>query len=330
MPKSFQSVRLTAEVKLRAQTCLFCDRQPGSREHLWAAWIHERLPKREPIRITFANRPIAISKNPEIKVKTGCRVCNNGWMSDLEAACIPVIGNLMQDISLQLDTSQQSLLLTWAVKTAMVLDSTNTRERTAFYTRSECEQLRLTSAIPAHTRVWIGRSALNGLHADGTDVWIMARGGTSRIAIGNTSTFIVGHLALQVFAVHPLPEQKDKYAESVFNDVPPRPGPWSALLIQIWPGNGRIVTWPPPQTFTGTGTALPHRPTVVPLENGDQKNSNSVIAFLHGPRLATRALRAQQATGTPSRTKRLNASRTACRNPIARLTHRASSGNAST
>jgi hypothetical protein len=53
-------------------------------------------------------------------------------MSDLEARCIPVIGNLMEDISLLLDTSQQTLLSTWALKAAMVLDSTNTRERNPF------------------------------------------------------------------------------------------------------------------------------------------------------------------------------------------------------
>ena len=115
----------------RQSECLFCDRQAGSREHLWAAWIHERLPKREPIRITSADRPITFSKNPEIKVKSVCGVCNNGWMSNLEAASIPVVGNLMQDISLPLDTSQQTLLATWAVKTAMVLDSTNRRTRGA-------------------------------------------------------------------------------------------------------------------------------------------------------------------------------------------------------
>src|SRR5437867_1030127 len=104
---------------------------------------------------------------------------------------------------LPLDTSQQVLLATWAVKTAMVLDSTNTRERSAFYTEAECEQLRLTSTIPAHTRVWIGRSALNGLHADGTDVGLNGPDGATKIATGNASTFIVGHLALQVFTVHP-------------------------------------------------------------------------------------------------------------------------------
>lgn len=175
-------------------------------------------------------------------------------MSDPEAACIPVIGNLMQDISLPLDTSQQVLLATWAVKTTMVLDSTNTRERSAFYTKDECEQLRLTSTISAHTRVWIGRSALNGLHADGTDVGLNGPDGATKIATGNASTFIVGHLALQVFAVHPLPEHKDKSPDSVFDSVQPGPGPWNNLLVQIWSAHTSIVTWPPPQTFTGTGT----------------------------------------------------------------------------
>lgn len=123
---------------MRAQTCLLCNRQAGSREHLWAAWIHQRLPRREPIRITFAIRPMAISKNPEIKVKTVCGVCNNGWMSDLEAACIPIIGNLMKDISIPSDASQQSFLSTWA--------------RNPFYEKTECEQLRMSSTIPDRTR----------------------------------------------------------------------------------------------------------------------------------------------------------------------------------
>lgn len=210
----------------RQSQCLFCNRQAGSREHLWAAWIHKRIPRRQPIRIAFADRPVTISNNPEITVKTVCGTCNNGWMSSLETTCIPLIGSLMQDIAAPLDPSQQSLLSTWALKTAMVLDSTNTRARSVFYERSECEKLRLSSTIPDRTRVWIGRSTLNGLHADGTDVAIQTPDGT-KIAIGNATTLIVGHLALQVFAVHPLPRYKNK----AINEVAPRPGPWDDLLV---------------------------------------------------------------------------------------------------
>jgi len=155
----------------------------------------------------------------------------------------------MQDIAAPLDPSQQSLLSRWALKTAMVLDSTNRRKRNLFYDRAECENLRLNSTVPDRTRVWIGRSSLNGLHADGTDVAIQAPDGT-RIALGNATTFIVGHLALQVFVIHPLPQQHKN--DPI--DVAPRPGPWDELLVQVWPPKTHSLNWPPGLTFTGSGT----------------------------------------------------------------------------
>lgn len=57
-------------------------------------------------------------------------------------------------------------------------------------------------------------------------------------------------MALQVFAVHPVYEYKDK----TINEISPRPGPWNELLIQSWPANSWTVTWLPRLTFTGTGT----------------------------------------------------------------------------
>lgn len=234
---------------MRTQVCIFCSGQSGSREHLWAAWIHQRIRRREPVRIDFADRPVKWSNNPEIKVKTVCGTCNNGWMSSLEQACIPLIGSLMQDLATPLDPAQQKLLSAWVVKTAMVLDSTNTRKRKLFYDRTECENLRLSSTIPNRTRVWIGRSALGGLHADGTDVGIERPKGT-KIAVGNATTIIVGHLALQVFAVHAFPQHQNESIEPS-----PSPGtPWDDLLVQIWPGRTHSVNWPPRLTFTRTGT----------------------------------------------------------------------------
>ena len=94
----------------------------------------------------------------------------------------------------------------------------------------------------------MGRSALDGLHADATDVGIERPTGT-KIAIGNAATIIVGHLALQVFAVHPLPQHKSDSIE-----VAPRPGPpWDDLLVQVWPVSTHSVNWPRRLTFTGTG-----------------------------------------------------------------------------
>jgi hypothetical protein len=93
-------------------------------------------------------------------------------MSSLEQTCIPLIGSLMQDLAAPLDPGQQKLLSTWAVKTAMALDSTNTCKRKLFYDRTECENLRLRSTIANRSKVCVGRPALDGLHADATDLGI--------------------------------------------------------------------------------------------------------------------------------------------------------------
>jgi hypothetical protein len=70
--------------------------------------------------------------SPELKIGTVCEPCNNGWMSSLEERNIPLIGCLLQDISTPLDACQQSSLAVWTLKTAMVLDSVNKRDRSLF------------------------------------------------------------------------------------------------------------------------------------------------------------------------------------------------------
>jgi hypothetical protein len=135
-------------VHKKASQCLFCGNKAGSREHLWPAWIHKRLQITAPIRIAIGKKPVQISGNPEIKVKTACGTCNNGWMSTLEGQCVPLIGSLMQDISTPLGDSQQSLLTAWALKTAMVTDSTNKITRNLFYEKSEREKLRAVGIEP--------------------------------------------------------------------------------------------------------------------------------------------------------------------------------------
>jgi hypothetical protein len=46
------------------------------------AWIHARK-KFGPIRHKIGARPEKILSDPEQKIKTVCRICNNGWMSRL-------------------------------------------------------------------------------------------------------------------------------------------------------------------------------------------------------------------------------------------------------
>lgn len=230
--------------------CLFCDSKSGSHEHLWPAWIHARVKIKTPIRIQIGSKDVQVSNDPEITVKTVCGTCNNGWMSALEEKCIPLIGALVQNLSTPLDDSQQELLTTWALKTAMVTDSTN-KQRELFFERSEREKLRENYTIPDRTKVWVGRASNSSLAAIGTDVWIDTPP-TLKVAKATATTIIVGHLVIQVFSIHILPDHLKN--DAAISAVQPKPGPWDDTLTQIWPVDGRFVVWPPKLCFDTVGT----------------------------------------------------------------------------
>jgi hypothetical protein len=232
-----------------SRQCLFCNRSANSLEHIWPAWILERLRIERPIRHSIGNSQTKIINNPQLKVRAVCEKCNNGWMSVLESQNIPLIGCLMQDISAPLDASQQGLLAAWSLKTAIVLDSVGTRNREFFYYKSECENLRLRSTIPGPTRVWVGRCSASSLALLGTDVWIDLPQ-ASKVAKGTVATIVVGHLAVQVLVIHVLPEYKS--SDKTILAVAPKPGPWDASLLAIWPVEAQRVMWPPPVSFTAT------------------------------------------------------------------------------
>src|ERR1700722_15527318 len=181
--------------------CLFCDNNSGSKEHLWPKWIHERKDF-GPLRIQLGKSEEKIIPNPEIMVKTVCGVCNNGWMSNLEAENIPIIGSMMQDIAIPLDSAQQESVAAWSVKTAMVSDSMKGRSApNQFYNRAECTNMRVSREIPARTLIWIGR--IDGMHLGdfGTD-FVLFNPQKERIARGSVSTIVVGHFMTHVVTAH--------------------------------------------------------------------------------------------------------------------------------
>jgi hypothetical protein len=229
-----------------ARQCLFCSNTARSREHLWPAWIHDRLQITGPIRIARGRNPAQMSDNPEIKVKSVCGTCNNGWMRLLETECIPLIGSLAQDISTPLDNSQQSLLAVWALKTAIVTDSTNKTTRNLFYEKEEREELRTDYTMPQRTKVWIGRAARSSLAAIGTDIWLDLLP-SRKVAKGSVTTIVVGHLAIQVLSIHVLP--KYVVSEAAITAVQPKPGRWDESLVPVWPIGSRPAAWPPKLTF---------------------------------------------------------------------------------
>jgi hypothetical protein len=226
--------------------CLFCDNNSGSKEHLWPKWIHERKDF-GPLRIQRGNSEQKIIPNPEIMVKTVCGVCNNGWMSNLEAENIPIIGSMLQDIAIPLDGAQQKSVAAWSVKTAMVSDSMKGRSApNQFYNRDERANMRVSREIPARTLIWIGR--IDGMHLGnfGTD-FALFDPQKERIGMGSVSTSVAGHFVAQVVTVHIEKENIE------ISNLPCKMGNWNDSLLQLWPTQKSIVQWPPKAPFTNGG-----------------------------------------------------------------------------
>ncbi|HSZ62200.1 MAG TPA: hypothetical protein VK828_10405 [Terriglobales bacterium] len=188
-----------------------------------------------------------IIPHPEITVKTVCGICNSGWMSDLEAENIPIIGSMLQDIPVPLDEAQQKTVGAWAVKTSMVSDTMKGRlAPNRFHKRGECVNMRLTREIPARTLIWIGR--IEGMHLAfaGTDFALFSPD-KNRVAMGSVDTFVAGHFVTQAVTVHVEKENIEVPTLSC------KMGSWDESLIQIWPIKNPTVHWPPKVTFTNGG-----------------------------------------------------------------------------
>jgi hypothetical protein len=229
-----------------SESCIFCDNNLGSREHLWPKWIHERKDFGA-LRLQRGKSTEKIVPNQELKVKTVCVTCSTGWMSGLEAENIPIIGSMMQDISTPLEGAQQKSIAAWSVKTAMMSDSMKGRNApNRFYDRDECVNMRRTPQIPDRTRIWIGR--VDGMHLGdfGTDFTILSQD-KRRIGMGSVATIVAGHFISQVVTLHSVSEYEGHI------EISCTPGDWNNMLIQIWPIEKPTVQWPPKTSFTNGG-----------------------------------------------------------------------------
>jgi hypothetical protein len=236
-----------------AKQCLFCDNEANSKEHLWSDWILQRLGT-QPTRIKMGKAPAKHMDHSVVEVRCVCRVrCNAGWMSALESENIPIIGRLMENAATSLDATQQTSLALWTVMKAMVLDAVNDKNRGRFFTRKECESLRLERKIPDKTTIQIGAYTRKGYMADGTIVWLDFPN-APKAAKASVSTFVIGHLAVQVVTVHHEPQHENDPIRTVAIGN----GELDKLLLQIWPAGTLAVAWPPQATFTDSGSSSIH------------------------------------------------------------------------
>ena len=142
--------------------CLFCSRRADSVEHAWPLWITNQFKGRQPAAVQAERAGVKLPSwnvhQPTMKIRCVCEHCNNGWMSELEGRVQPYLQPLLLGQSGALDSPGQTAIATWAVKTAMVLEGMEPTEKSG-YSQLQRERLRLRSAIPWRTTIWLAASA---------------------------------------------------------------------------------------------------------------------------------------------------------------------------
>jgi hypothetical protein len=179
-------------------------------------------------------------------------------MHRLENESIPIMEPMLLDKSRFLDAKGQWIISRWALKTAMVLDSTIVSpQRPQFYSSSECSALKNSGEIPDRSFAWIGRDLDSGYAAAATRLTFRVPNSLSadcfiERAPGHVSTFLVGSLAIQVVTVR----FPGKYRDGAIT-LNPTEGPWDHLLVTTWPPRRKIY-WPPALAFRDDIPGLAH------------------------------------------------------------------------
>jgi hypothetical protein len=218
--------------------CMFCDRPAGSVEHLWPEWLRKHLTDR--IETTAPDDPRRDRLRCEL-VRTSdrvCAACLQGWLRRLDDEVIGILPPMVTGDQIAISPRQQSVLVRWATKTAMLL---------------EC--LCGDSEVPSAARGYLRRG---GVH-EGTQVLFGHYDGDARILTYDRDlfhdgihdeqpvaqwTFIVGNVFAQVFA-------------DPCRDSPPEPAaPLTDALVALVPVHDETIEWPPPRSIDDTNYDL--------------------------------------------------------------------------
>jgi len=104
--------------------CVFCGTGKVTLEHIWPVWIGKVLDEKYGIQKWQKIFPYKTfeTKSLDSCVKRICRVCNNGWMSDLEDETKPILVPMMlaDSPAIELTPAAQQTLATWALKTMLM------------------------------------------------------------------------------------------------------------------------------------------------------------------------------------------------------------------
>lgn len=244
--------KLIVPVTPRHPPCIFCGSPGKTAEDAWPKWLLKRLKKQlggpTIIDWEFDHQP----RRPRysIRIEGFCeKTCNNGWMRRLENETIPVLSPMFLGQAVDLASTHQLTLATWAVVRAVVFDCLRPPRH---HDSRDTTHLLTHLTPPASTfGVWLGYCLHPLAFTEGKRLTKNAVLG-SGIDEGYVLTMVFGHVVLQVLTLR---KPQSHPIATVSVDV--ESGPWDDALTPIWPLGLRPVKWPPKLAFDPSAGGLP-------------------------------------------------------------------------
>lgn len=224
------------------KSCVFCNRSPVTKEHLFPAWVGRALRKdpkwksRMPGRRGYkSNEKVSewVSDLPiEMVVRCVCSECNSGWMSDIESAARPTLVKMIlgEDV-VELDQTTQQAVATWACLKTLIAHCVRPSHP---ITRAWFEHLSSDQTPPDGWEVFTTRysgrvgqlmdSGRFSLRIAETGVTLQTRADEQGVLM----TIVIGHFAVHSRGITP----------SIL-------GTTRSNTLRIWPSSPLVLIWPP-------------------------------------------------------------------------------------
>src|SRR4051794_31155713 len=118
------------------QKCVFCGGTPVTREHILPFWLREAVGgggSATHLRLVGDTMGIARADSvaygegreaaeADVVVRAVCRVCNNGWLNDLDHDVAPLIIPLIRNENRPISEGDRLTLARWSTKIGLLLE----------------------------------------------------------------------------------------------------------------------------------------------------------------------------------------------------------------
>jgi hypothetical protein len=210
---------LKGQLVSSARICIFCSNPANSREHIWANWLKDYVPRTQ---INYDEARIWVNadgrKEPSLRHRAGdprsrslrivCAACNNGWMSRMQERAKPILVPLIRGEDRTLDAKEQGAVSGWAALLVIIAEYAH-RDWVSVPVVDRA-WIKSSSLAPPNWLVWAGRFiAPHGESRMSRSVFpivsnaefatLAGREGV-RLFNGQASTFLVGQLLVHTLS----------------------------------------------------------------------------------------------------------------------------------